>query len=206
MNNKTSFLIILSIFVILIGMLVYFLFTPNKNDSTVVNNSNIITTIPSTTSTQPSLTPAVAQANPASENCSSKGGNLEIITNNDGSQFGMCVFSDYSCEEWALFNNECNITEDAELIKQKLVNKGLNLTGMKVVINKHLGKFMAGSVVPVDTLGGGGYVFAVKENGKVQVLADGNGVIMCSAFSNYPDYPAYLVEECIDENGNSVKR
>ena len=43
-------------------------------------------------------------------------------------------------------------------------------------------------VLPVSTFGGGGYVFAVKDDGEVKVLADGNGVIMCSFLEDYPDF------------------
>lgn len=145
-------------------------------------------------------------ANPASKYCEENGGELEIVTAGNGSQFGMCKFEDYSCEEWAYYRGECDIVGDAEKIRVALVAKGLDLSDMKVVINKHLGKFIGGSVVPVSTLGGGGYVFAVKEDDKIKVLADGNGAIMCSAFENYPDFPAYLVPECIDEAGNQVIR
>lgn len=147
-----------------------------------------------------------AIANPASQNCEEKGGKLDIVTNSDGSQFGMCQLENHSCEEWAFFRGECTVGEDASKIKDALDAKGLNLSGMKVVINKHLGKYIGGSVVPVEEPAGGGYVFAVKENGAVKVLADGNGVIMCSAFSEYPNFPSYLVSQCIGENGEIVKR
>ncbi|KKS25914.1 MAG: hypothetical protein UU86_C0046G0006 [candidate division WWE3 bacterium GW2011_GWC1_42_102] len=33
-------------------------------------------------------------SNPASDNCITKGGTLEIITESDGSQFGLCKFKD----------------------------------------------------------------------------------------------------------------
>lgn len=150
--------------------------------------------------------PVANMANPASKNCEEKGGTLEIITNKDGSQFGMCNFGDYSCEEWAYFRGECDIEGDAEKIKEALIAKGLDLTGMEVVIHKHLGKYISGGVVPVSRLGGGGYVFAVKGSGEARVLADGNGAIMCSSFKDYPEYPSYLVPECIDGEGNQVIR
>lgn len=47
-------------------------------------------------------------ANPASTYCVEKGGTSEIRTAEDGSQFGVCTFSDGSeCEEWAFFRGEC---------------------------------------------------------------------------------------------------
>jgi putative hemolysin len=144
--------------------------------------------------------------NPASKYCEENGGTLELITNTDGSKFGMCQFAEYSCEEWAYFNKECTIDEDAEKIKQALIAKGLDLTGMKVTIHKHLGKYIAGGVVPISEPGGGGYVFAAKDNGVMKIVADGNGVIMCTMLEDYPDYPSYLISACIDEAGNSIAR
>jgi len=150
--------------------------------------------------------PTASLANPASQHCEDNGGNLEIVTESDGSQFGLCNFADYSCEEWAYFNGECDIENDAEKIKQALINKGLNLTDMKVVIKKHLGQYIEGAVLPVSAPAGGGYVFAVKQGNDIKVLADGNGAIMCTSFDDYPDFSTYLVPECIDEAGNPVSR
>jgi putative hemolysin len=144
--------------------------------------------------------------NPASKYCKDSGGELELVTNKDGSQFGMCKLTAYACEEWTFFRKECDIAGDAEKIKQALIKKGLNLTGMKIVINKHLGKYIAGGVEPVSEPAGGGYFFAVKDGGQIAILADGNGTISCSAFVKYPDYPVYLVPECVDSNGNPVER
>ena len=47
-------------------------------------------------------------ANQASKNCIDKGGRLEIRTNADGSQYGVCIFPNgHECEEWAFFRGEC---------------------------------------------------------------------------------------------------
>lgn len=144
--------------------------------------------------------------NPASAHCEENGGDVEIITLNDGSQIGLCNLPDYSCEEWAYMNGECDFKKDEEQILNALRNKGLNLNGMKVVIYKHMGKYIEGGVVPVSEPAGGGYVFAVKDGGEVKVLADGNGIIMCSSFKDYPDFPSYLVPQCIDAGGEIVQR
>jgi len=146
-------------------------------------------------------------ANPASVYCEENEGELEIVTNTDGSQIGMCQFENYACEEWVYMNSGCTIEEDAEKIKGALIAKGLDLTDMQVVITKHLGKYIGGGVVPVSAPAGGGYVFAVKDGeGKVDIVADGNGAIMCSLLEDYPDLPLYLVAECIDEAGTIVTR
>lgn len=47
-------------------------------------------------------------ANPASENCVNQGGEIEIVTDEEGGQYGVCKFEDGSqCEEWAYFNEKC---------------------------------------------------------------------------------------------------
>jgi hypothetical protein len=69
------------------------------------------TTVPSTTATPaaPATTAAgqAGMANPASVNCGNIGGTTEIKTSADGSQYGMCTFTNgTTCEEWALFRGE----------------------------------------------------------------------------------------------------
>lgn len=52
--------------------------------------------------------PAANMPNPASVNCTDKGGTLEIRTDASGGEVGYCVFADGSeCEEWAFFREEC---------------------------------------------------------------------------------------------------
>lgn len=66
------------------------------------------------TAANDSLEPALPDSgsaslpNPASAYCTAQGGNLEIRTDADGAQSGVCVFADGSeCEEWAYFRGEC---------------------------------------------------------------------------------------------------
>jgi len=47
-------------------------------------------------------------ANPASQNCLAKGGQVAIEKNPRGGEFGVCTFDDdRQCEEWALLRGEC---------------------------------------------------------------------------------------------------
>jgi putative hemolysin len=56
----------------------------------------------------PALAPGLA--NPASENCVAKGGELRIETAGDDGQYGVCMFEDnLQCEEWALVRGECPV-------------------------------------------------------------------------------------------------
>jgi len=48
-------------------------------------------------------------ANPASTFCVENGGTLEIITNEEGAQVGICKFSNgLTCEEWDFYNGKCS--------------------------------------------------------------------------------------------------
>ena len=50
-----------------------------------------------------SATPLLALANPASENCVKLGGTVQIVTQTDGSQIGLCHLPNgYIVEEWSL--------------------------------------------------------------------------------------------------------
>jgi len=60
-----------------------------------------------TTAVATTAAASASMANPASVNCGTIGGKTEIKTNADGSQYGMCTFTNgTSCEEWALFRGE----------------------------------------------------------------------------------------------------
>lgn len=58
----------------------------------------------------PAAVATAGMANPASVNCVTLGGTVDIKKNADGGEYGMCTFANgTSCEEWALFRNEgCN--------------------------------------------------------------------------------------------------
>jgi putative hemolysin len=64
-----------------------------------------LTAAPAPAATQPAGSQI---ANPASVNCTQKGGQVVIVTDAQGAQSGMCVFSDGSqCDEWAFYRDEC---------------------------------------------------------------------------------------------------
>jgi len=55
-----------------------------------------------------SPTPQADMPNPASAFCEQQGYTVKIVTAEDGSQYGECVFPDGSvCDEWAYFRGEC---------------------------------------------------------------------------------------------------
>jgi len=63
-------------------------------------------------------------ANPASEYCVKMGGKLEMRTDENGGQFGICHLPDgVDCEEWALFRGECgkNSIEGGKILPEEPV-------------------------------------------------------------------------------------
>ncbi len=53
--------------------------------------------------------------NPASVYCEENGGTVKIVTAEDGSQSGVCVFPDGSeCDEWAFFRGECTPADQSD--------------------------------------------------------------------------------------------
>lgn len=69
--------------------------------------------------------------NPASVFCEENGGSLEIRTAEDGSQAGVCVFTDGSeCDEWAFFRGECqtvNNPAENQVQAVELAEDGCNI-------------------------------------------------------------------------------
>ncbi len=55
---------------------------------------------------------SIGIANPASVYCQKEGGNLEIRKDENGGEYGVCIFeSGRECEEWAFFRGECRKEE-----------------------------------------------------------------------------------------------
>lgn len=194
---------------------IFFVYSISKPTSMPATDPNSSADMQEGTLPEPSdpLVPAPADdtvglSNPASEYCVSNGGMIELVTEPDGSQFGLCYIDDTTaCEEWLYMNGECTLEADALLIREALVAKGLDLTNTKVVIKKHLGEYIEGMVIPVSEVAGGGYVFAVKEDGVIKILADGNGTLMCEYFAEYPEFSRYLVPSCYDSvSGEEIQR
>jgi putative hemolysin len=86
-----------------------------------------VTFITSCQASQPTLSSGANMANPASVYCEEQGYKLEIVTADDGSQSGLCIFPDgSSCDEWAYYRGECG---SAQLLADQLVIETYALTG-----------------------------------------------------------------------------
>ncbi len=94
---------------------------------------------------------------------------------------------------------------DNELIRQALYKKNNWSEGsVTVTVSTNDGKYASGTAT---ANGGGGYFYAAKVNGVWEIVADGNGSILCSSLTKYPDYPKTLIPECYDQGtGKVVKR
>lgn len=56
----------------------------------------------------------LALANPASVNCVKEGGKLEIRKTSRHDEYGVCVWGNSECEEWALFRGTCKEAQCAQ--------------------------------------------------------------------------------------------
>ena len=89
-------------------------------------------------------------------------------------------------------------TDEASLlkviIKESLVTKhGSNADFLNVSISQIQGNFASGGATDQ---GGGGMWFAAKANGAWKLVWDGNGSILCSDLTTYPNLPVSMIPEC----------
>jgi putative hemolysin len=100
-HNRILFYIIL----VLIALLIFIVFqirhlNVEKNANNALNNTG----------------DNVGMANPASVYCINQSGKLDIRSDEQGNQYGVCVFDDGSeCEEWKYFRGECGMGESLNI-------------------------------------------------------------------------------------------
>jgi putative hemolysin len=55
----------------------------------------------------------IGLANPASEFCVEQGYTLQMLEDDEGNQYGVCIFPDGDqCDEWAFYRGECGPVVD----------------------------------------------------------------------------------------------
>jgi len=162
-----------------------------------------ITTTP-TDQSQPIDQNQASLANPASVYCEQQGGKLEIRSDAEDGQIGVCMFADDSeCEEWSYFRGECqpqSQTEDiSNEIKQLFIQKyNKNQDEVKVTVNQQTTNYARGGVkFGQNGIGEGGIFLATKINDKWQLVFDGNGMILCSKLKDY-NFPETMTTDCFD--------
>jgi len=93
-------------------------------------------------------------------------------------------------------------TVDEEAVLENVIKKYIALKHnsnedvLTVTVSKINGNYAQGGVTDG---GGGGMWFAAKEDSVWKLVWDGNGVIECSVFTLYPDFPTSMITECWDE-------
>jgi hypothetical protein len=91
-----------------------------------------------------------------------------------------------------------------QAIKDALVvEHGSQANSLNITVSKIKGDYASGAA---SEQGGGGMWFAAKVNGIWKLVWDGNGVILCSSLTSYPNYPADMIPECWNDKMESVKR
>jgi len=91
--------VLLWIILVLIAILIFIVFQIrhlNKEKNNDINNATN------------NIKENVGMANPASVYCINQSGSLNIRSDAEGNQYGVCIFDDGSeCEEWKFFRAEC---------------------------------------------------------------------------------------------------
>jgi hypothetical protein len=91
-----------------------------------------------------------------------------------------------------------------QAIKDALVAEhGSQASSLNITVSKIEGSYASGAA---SEQGGGGMWFAAKANGIWKLVWDGNGTILCSSLTSYPNYPADMIPECWNDKMESVKR
>ncbi len=114
-NKKLIVLVVLALVVIFIVIIGIIRFT-TPEDSWVCENGNWVAhgkpsdPAPATGCGTSITVNEIGMANPASVNCTEKGGKSVIKTKPNGDQYGLCYFDDNrACEEWSLLREECPV-------------------------------------------------------------------------------------------------
>jgi hypothetical protein len=140
------------------------------------------------------------------------------IVGGDRDEHGCIGSAGYSwCEEkskclrtWEepCVSEEVDLNQVAGEVKKLLVDKhGADFEQMAVTVSRIEGDFAQGGAKPQEEGIGGGMWFGAKVNGQWRLVWDGNGMILCSDLTNYPDFPKNMIGECYEEaTGKTVIR
>lgn len=85
-----------------------------------------------------------------------------------------------------------------------IAKRGQDASSLDFTVNKIQGNYAQGAASSGQ---GGGMWFAAKVNGVWKLVWDGNGTILCTDLTNYPDFPNTMIPECWnDATQKSVTR
>lgn len=95
--------------------------------------------------------------------------------------------------------------DETEAIKEAILKKtNLDTTKAEVTINKNTGQYATGNIKEFEAVGGAYWLAAKTDEGWVGVY-DGQAQPTCEQIEVY-NFPKDMVPECLDENGQIVKR
>lgn len=163
----------------------------------------IYQSVKSETKPEKETKPSPAITNIVSPTTALVGGDSDKYGCKGSAGYSWCEAKNKCLRAW---EEPCQQENDNELIRQALFNKNnwKENNDITVKISTNDGKYASGTVT---SQGSGGYFYAIKINNIWEIVADGNGVILCGYLSKYPDYPNTLIPECWDETKEiSVKR
>lgn len=80
-----------------------------------------------------------------------------------------------------------------------IAKRGQSASELTFSVSKIEGNYAKGGA---SAAGGGAMWFAAKVNGKWTLVWDGNGVILCSDITAYPDFPKDMISECWNDKTN----
>ncbi len=96
--------------------------------------------------------------------------------------------------------------DELQLITKAMAQKlGKSEQTLDVSVSQNTGQFAKGSVSEKGSDTGGGYFLAAKTSGAWVIVYDGQAAPTCAQLSPY-NFPITMVPECLDSNGNVVKR
>lgn len=76
-----------------------------------------------------------------------------------------------------------------------VAKRGSDAASLTYTVSKIEGNYAQGAA---SSGAGGGMWFAAKVNGTWNLVWDGNGTILCSDLTNYPNFPTDMIPECYD--------
>ena len=98
--------------------------------------------------------PETDMPNPASVYCEEQGHRLEMRSDDEGSQVGVCIFPDSSeCEEWAFYRGECapgsSLIDEATPLVIELDQEAV-YEGVRLLYNQAIAEEIGGETVAVE--------------------------------------------------------
>ncbi len=96
--------------------------------------------------------------------------------------------------------------DETEVLKAAMkaaivAKRGPDAASMTYIVKKIEGNYAQGGA---SAQAGGGMWFAAKVNGTWNLVWDGNGVILCSDLTAYPDFPKTMIPECYNDKTNKT--